>query len=390
MVSSVFLSYATAQIVAPNFGVEPDSLTRLADQANLQPEDIQHLVLNASDDFRQLVNLYTGLSVQAGSLTTLGLQTSLDPDTTALVAEMSGGNYGITALVRAVASSRPRAEVNVRVAALTPANVDASSSLLRETFALIARPVAAQGQPQTGVAANIRPVYAEAVRDLALQVAQFVRAQTEFDPALAVIRSDPPADVYINDVWLGSGDTVNLELVPGSYDIDVHAPGFLSGRRTVVLEAKQTNFVQFALIPAVGGSVQVRSTPTADIYLAGFAYGSSPITIPAPAGEHEVFVFRPGFSPETHTVTIQNFRVSRLDVTLVPITDNLLYWQAPAGFEVLINGELRPGYLPNPEAGTYTVEMRRLGRSINFEVVLEQDGIFELDLLSRSLTSLEP
>ncbi|MEM7735889.1 MAG: PEGA domain-containing protein, partial [Deinococcota bacterium] len=197
-------------------------------------------------------------------------------------------------------------------------------------------------------------------------------------------------DIYIDDVWLGSGDTVNLELAAGSYDIDVRADNFLSGRRTIVLEAAQTNFVQFALIPAAGGSVQVRTTPAAEIYLAGFAYGASPVTIPVQAGEHEVFVFRPGFSPETHAVTVKDFRVSRLDVTLTPITDNLLYWQAPAGFEVLINGELRAGYLPNPDAGTYAIEMRRSGRSIRFEVVLEQAGIFELDLLSRSLTMLEP
>ncbi|MEM6431362.1 MAG: PEGA domain-containing protein [Deinococcota bacterium] len=393
LLTSQLTSRAVAQIVAPDFGLESDVLTTLADQADLQADDIQQLVISASHDFRQLLSLYTGMTVQAGSLTTLGLQTSLSPDTTALVAEMSGGSYGVTALLGVVDSSRPRLEVNLRVAATTATtttDAQSSSSLLRETFPVMARPRPVSAQPPASDALSERPAYGEAVRDLAVQAAQFVRTQAQLDPALVVIRSDPPADVYIHDLWLGSGDTVNLELAPGSYDIDVRTPGFLSGRRTVVLEAEQTNFVQFALIPAAGGSVQVRSTPTADIYLAGFAYGASPVTIPAAAGEHEVFVFRPGFSPQTHTVSVNNFRVSRLDVTLTPITYNLLYWQAPAGFEVLIDGELRPGYLPNPELGFYTVEMRRSGRSIRFEVAFEREGIFELDLLSRSLTALEP
>jgi hypothetical protein len=168
----------------------------------------------------------------------------------------------------------------------------------------------------------------------------------------------------------------------------------LSGRRELTLEAAQTKVVQFALIPAASGSVQVRSVPEADIYVSGFAHGSSPATIPTAEGEHEVFVFRPGFRPETFAVEVKKFRVSRLDVALTPITDNLLFWDAPAGFDVYINGDLRQGYVPNPLPGVVEVEMRRVGqagqgRSIRFEVVLEREGIFELDFFTRSLEPLD-
>jgi hypothetical protein len=115
--------------------------------------------------------------------------------------------------------------------------------------------------------------------------------------------------------------------------------------------------------------------------------------VPTAEGEHEVFVFRPGFRPETLTVEVKKFRVSRLDVALEPITANLLFWDAPAGFDIYVNGNLRRGYVPNPSLGLLEVEMRRVGqddgRSIRFEVVLEQRGILELDLFKRSLEPLD-
>ncbi|MEM7738665.1 MAG: hypothetical protein AAF267_23075, partial [Deinococcota bacterium] len=165
--------------MAPDFGLEPNTLTNLATQADLQPADIAQLVAEASDDFRSLVALYTGMMVQAGSLTTLGLEASLSPDTAALVANMSGGQYGLTARVDAVPSSRPRLELQVRVVAVTDAP-DPSSSLLRETFPLLERPLLQQSQE-----VSERPVYAEAVRDLAREAAQFIRQQAQLDPALA-------------------------------------------------------------------------------------------------------------------------------------------------------------------------------------------------------------
>ena len=346
----------------------PDTLTTNA----------QTLAAEASEVLRQLLEHTTGMSVQAGSLSTLGMQSSLEPDTTALVAEMSGGQYGVTAVLEPLVSARARLALRVQVAS-SDGTVAAS---FRETFPL--REVPAEGQQ----------VYAEAVRAVAVDIGKLIREESGMQAALTLVRSEPAASFYLDGIWVGQGRTIELELAPGNVAIEARAEGFLSGRRELTLEAAQTKVVQFALIPAASGSVQVRSVPEADIYISGFARGRSPATVPTAEGEHEVFVFRPGFRPETLAVDVNKFRVSRLDVALEPITDNLLFWDAPAGFDVYINGDLRRGYVPNPRPGVIEIEMRRVGqagqgRSIRFEVVLEREGIFELDFFKRSLEPLD-
>lgn len=366
-----------AQVVVPD--IEVASL-RVASSQTPEPStdtvaaDAQTLAAEASSMLRQLLEHTTGMSVQAGSLSTLGMQSSLEPDTTALVAEMSGGQYGVTAVLEPLASARARVALRVQVAS-ADGTVTAS---FRETFPLRA--------------VNGQQVFAEAVWAVASDIGRRIREQSGTQAALTLVRSEPAASFYLDGIWVGQGRTIELELAPGNVAIEARAEGFLSGRRELTLEAAQTKVVQFSLIPAASGSVQVRSVPEAAIYVSGFAHGSSPATIPTAEGEHEVFVFRPGFRPETHDVEVKKFRVSRLDVALEPITDSLIFWDAPAGFEVYINGDLRQGYVPNPTVGVLEVEMRRVGRagerSIRFEVTLEREGIFELDFFSRSLEPL--
>lgn len=372
--------WAQAQVVVPDIEV---AAARVASTETVQPStetlaaDAQTLAAEASAVLRQLLEHTTGMSVQAGSLSTLGMQSSLEPDTTALVAEMSGGQYGVTAVLEPLASARARLALQVQVAS-SDGTVTAS---FRETFSL--RNVPAAGQQ----------VYAEAVRNVAADVGALIREQNGTQAALTLVRSEPAASFYLDGLWVGQGRTIELELAPGDVAIEARSEGFLSGRRELTLEAAQTKVVQFALIPAASGSVQVRSVPEADIYVSGFAHGRSPATVPTAEGEHEVFMFRPGFRPETFAVDVKKFRVSRLDVALTPITDSLIFWDAPAGFDVYINGDLRRGYIPNPTPGVIEVEMRRVGqgeRSIRFEVVLEREGIFELDFFSRSLEPLDP
>ncbi len=368
-----------AQVIVPDIEV---AAARVASTETVQPHtetlaaDAQMLAAEASAVLRQLLEHTTGMSVHVGSLATLGMQSSLEPDTTALVAEMSGGQYGVTAVLEPLESARARLALRVQVAS----SDGALTASFRETFPL--------------GAADGRQVYAEAVQVVASDIGRLIREHNGIQAALTLVRSEPAASFYLDGVWVGQGRTIELELAPGDVAIEARAEGFLSGRRELTLEAAQTKVVQFALIPAASGSVQVRSVPEADIYVSGFAHGSSPATIPTAEGEHEVFVFRPGFRPETFAVEVKKFRVSRLDVALTPITDNLLFWDAPAGFDVYINGDLRQGYVPNPLPGVVEVEMRRVGqagqgRSIRFEVVLEREGIFELDFFTRSLEPLD-
>jgi len=369
--------FAQAQIVVPDIAV---AIPRMAstettdiDTTAALATDAQALTGEASAVLRQWLEHTTGLSVRAGSLSTLGMQSSLEPDITALVAEMSGAQYGVTAVLEPLASARARLALRVQVAS-ADGTVAAS---FRETFPLRTFP---EGQQ----------VYADAVQAVASDIGTLIREQNGIQAALTLVRSEPAASFYLDGIWVGQGHTVELELAPGAVAIEARAEGFLSGRREVTLEASQTKVVQFALIPAASGSVQVRTLPEADIYVSGFAQGRSPTTVPTAEGEHEVFVFRPGFRPQTLAVDVNKFRVSRVEVVLEPITDNLLFWDVPAGFDVYINGNLRLGYVPNPRPGVIEVEMRRVGqgRSIRFEVVLEREGIFQLDFFKRSLEPL--
>ena len=358
-----------AQVVVPDIEV---AAARVASTETVQPEtvqpetvqpstdtsaaDAQALAAEASAVLRQLLEHTTGMSVHVGSLATLGMQSSLEPSTTALVAEMSGGQYGVTAVLEPLESARVRLALQVQVAS-RDGTVTAS---FRETFSL--RDVPAAGQQ----------VYAEAVRAVAADIGALIREQNGIQAALTLVRSEPAASFYLDGVWVGQGRTIELELAPGDVAIEARAEGFLSGRRELTLEAAQTKVVQFALIPAASGSVQVRSVPKADIYVSGFAHGRSPATVPTAEGEHEVFVFRPGFRPETFAVEVKKFRVSRLDVALTPITDNLLFWDAPAGFDVYINGDVRRGYVPNPTPGIIEVEMRRVSQGVSGQGVSGQ------------------
>ncbi len=347
---------ALAQVVVPSLGVRSGV-----------PEEVAERFTRL---FRQELAARLDLDIDPGTLVTPGLAASLEPDFAFVIAELGGGRYGVSGVV--LGSNLPnRYTVNLLVADVQTRQ---SSDLISQALD------------------NTRDE-ADAARQAAIAVADFIRPSRSPRPGPAelFVSSDPSgADIYVNDALVGTTPQI-LPFRPGRYTVEVRRAGFLPQREVVMLEATQTAFLRLSLPALQGGSVQVQATPQAEVRLDGRLVGETPLTVATAAGVRELRVSRPGFRTQTLSVTVRPFRVSRVRERLEPLSDNLIYWTPPSGFEVALGSVPKPlNYALNPRLGSHTVTLRRGEREITFDIELMRRGVFELDFETRTLVPLTP
>lgn len=349
------LGGAAAQVVVPTFAARQGVPVAVA-------ESFTTLL-------RQELAARLELSIERGALVAPGIVASLEPDFAFVIAELGGGRYGVSGVV--LGSSPPgRYTVNLLVA---DAQTRQSSDLISQALV----------SGDEGSAARLA----------AIAVADFIRPNRSPRPGPAelFVSSEPRgADIYIDGNLVGTTPQI-LPFRPGRYSVEVRREGFVPQREVIVLEAAQTAFVRFTLPPFQGGSVQVRASPRAEVRLDGRFVGDTPLTVTAPVGVSELRLSRPGFLTQTLSVTVRPFRVNRVNERLEPLSNNLIYWAPPSGFEVSVDGAPRPlNYLINPSLGVHTVSLQRGDRQLSFEITLERRGVFELDFETRTLVPLTP
>ena len=226
----------------------------------------------------------------------------------------------------------------------------------------------------------------EVVQSLSLQIKTFITpsgAPEEGSAALFVVTEPLSAEVLIDGVKLAETPLEDaLMLKPGLYEVEVRKEGFVPNSRLVNLQDGREMMERFTLTPIVGGSIQVRSQPNANVFLDGRSVGKTPLTIQALPGNHSVIIERPGFRPSSFNVRVENYRVSRVNQTLEPNSEVVLFWEALPSELVFIDGVLQTrDYIDNLGLGSYQIDLRSGGEKQSFSVTIGVEGAYRIDFV---------
>jgi hypothetical protein len=342
---------AAAQLVVPTFGVRGDvSDAFLADIMSAVRVELAHA---------------TGLEVVSGDRVIQGIAGSLEPDFTIVIAQLGAGRFGVSGEVAAEDGGRYTLTLMVG-----DREGRRFSDLMSETFT--------------------RKTLGTALASLAREVNAFVHPRDALPPgdAEVFITSQPAeAEVFINGVSVGVTSSLEpLALEPGRYQFEFRKEGYLPHREAITLESGHFKFVSVQLTAAAGGSIQVTSRPSADVYLDGEFKGRTPLVVVAPPGVRDVRLERAGFMPQQHSVPVRNFRVNRLSAELRPASEPLIFWEPVPGRLVFVNGLLRvESYVEGLRGGLHTIEVWHGDERERFRVVITSSGAYELDLETREL-----
>lgn len=351
-----FLSVAQAQVVVPDF----------ATRGAVPPVVVSRFM----EAFRESLESVTGLPTSLGELITTGIAGSLEPDFTFIIAELGGGRYGVSGEISRVETGGERYAVTILI----------GDAVARRTSDLLSQPLT----PITATATAAR---------LAEAVAGFLAPEerlTTGSAALFVSSSPAGAQAFVDGVGVGeTGALTTLALEPGRYEVEVRKEGFLPYTETVDLQAGRSVFVHAFLTRIAGGSIQAMSIPEAEVFLEGEPVGTTPVVFDARPGLREVRFERPGFEPQTLSVLVRNFRVSRVPVELRPVTEPLIFWEGRE-YLVFIDDLLRVSpFVADLRPGPHSVELRRGRERLRFTVDLPASGAYQLDFGERALLPLE-
>lgn len=323
--------------------------------------------------FRSAVGAATGLEVHNGELITPGIAGSLEPEFAMLIAELDAARYAISGEI-----------------ALSP-NADG------EPFAVNIIVVDAErGRSTDLITRPLDPDFINVtVTDIANAVAAFTSAKVELprgDAGLFVSSEPAEAQVFIDGVSIGRTAQIDVAmLAAGRYQLELRKAGFLPEVRMIELRSGDTSFVHIVLTAISGGSIQVAASPQAAVLLDGVASGSTPITLPALPGTHQVTLQRPGFRDETYDVLVRNYRVTRLETDLTPAVDPLLFWEERRELLVFIDGVLQPGaYAVDLKPGLRTIELVGGGATRSYLRAVPSSGVYRLDLTTGELLPYQP
>jgi hypothetical protein len=312
-----------------------------------------------------------GLRVTSAPLITAGIAGSLEPDFAVLIAQLEGTRYALTGEV----VGRDAAEGPFAVDVLAVDVLEGrASDLISRAFDL----------------ATLEAVAGE----LALALSDFAASEPALPPGDAglFVSTDPRgAEVRVGGIVLGRSGAIDLVgLAPGRYEVEVRLDGYLPEVRTLDLRGGDTSFLHVELTAIVGGSLQVVTRPSADVYVDGVRVGTSPLTIDAAPGERRVELRRPGFGGRVLTVPVRGFRVTRVELDLEPLGDPVLVWRLDRAVRVFVDGVQQPAGYALPEPGLRTIEVVVDGAVRRWLRAIPESGVLELDLDGGELRPLNP
>jgi hypothetical protein len=326
-------------------------------------------------DFRRQLEQTTGFGVSPGELVSPGLAGSLDAGLfAALLSDLGEGRYGVTGEISGPTVQRDGREGYSVNLLIVDARTGHASDLLSRVFPA--------GRT------------AETARLLADEVRRFVEPGVGLPAGSAelYVSSQPgEADVYVNGTYIGrTGPALEvLSLTPGRYELEWRKEGFLPSFDVVTAKDDRIDFAHALLQPTSTGGVHVTSRPAARVYVDNRLIGTTPLTEQVSPGQHSLRLERPGFESETTQVTVQRSRVSRVERQLRPVSSPLLFWEAPEGYLVYVNGlpRARP-FVADLPPGSYLVELVAPGETRRFEIYLPSVGSFEIDFTAQRLVPL--
>lgn len=202
---------------------------------------------------------------------------------------------------------------------------------------------------------------------------QAISATLEPNFAEVSVLAPGNADIYINQERKGSGRWSG-RLNTGLYTVEARKESHYSTRKTVDIKAGETTEILLeAPIPRYG-SLNINTDPIgAKVFVDGEFLGETPnIFRNILAGARTLRVEKNGFVSESQTITIEEGKVTPLDLTLQNGGSVIIHSQVP-GTEVFVDGT-HVGNAPctyTAAAGRYTVTARASGyRDVTRSVVI--------------------
>lgn len=191
-------------------------------------------------------------------------------------------------------------------------------------------------------------IFAENYQDLRTQVdvegcGVFQALQFALLPAWGdvTIGSMPEgAEVRIDGKPVGE-TPLKLQLLPGTYSVEVSANRYKTWRTQLAVKANQPETLDnIKLLPADGILVLTTRPPGASVSVGDEYAGKTPLKIPlSPKTTHLIHISKAGYKKATQKVGLSSAQVKELTVELVPIKGVVYVTVEPKEAELFVNGK---------------------------------------------------
>lgn len=350
----LFFALVNAQVVVPTFGIRGNVPETLIEEFMIQ--------------FRQDLRVLGVTDLEEGELIPPGIAGSLEPQWAYLAAEIESVRYAVLGEIQ---ESQTAYAVNILIG---DREAQRSSDIMSEPL-----------DPAQLSLASVR--LAQSVKDFLQPLAPLPKGSA----GLFVSSRPSGATLLINGIEQGiTGQLDVINLRPGSYQLEVRLEGYLPSQQRIELVAERIEPIHLDLYPAAGGSLQVLSVPSAEVFIDDVAKGFTPLTVEALPGIHKVRLRRPGFEDAVSDHLVKDNRVSRVGrVILQPQFERMIYWDASAAPLMRLDGVVQTSSFAQLSPGIHTIEVSREGETLKLSFEMPEVGVLMLDLQAGDLKMLD-
>lgn len=148
------------------------------------------------------------------------------------------------------------------------------------------------------------------------------------------------AEVYLSGVYRGKTPLVISNLSPGRYQIQLRLSGYKDYVGFVDVYSGQVSTYNFTLVP-LPAVLNIFSTPSsAEVYLNGAYRGKTPLSITdLSSGSYNIKLVLSGYEDYIETINLAPGEVRQLNITMKPISSEVMIDSRPQGASVYINGK---------------------------------------------------
>jgi formylglycine-generating enzyme required for sulfatase activity len=175
------------------------------------------------------------------------------------------------------------------------------------------------------------------------------------------------------------GETpLKLQLLPGTYSVEVGADRYKTWRTQLVVKANQPQALDnIKLLPADGILALSTRPPGANVTVGGEYAGKTPLKIPLdPKTTHLVRISKAGYEKASRKVGVSSAKVKKLTVELVPIKGVVYVMVEPKDAELFVNGKSWGPVRPELQltAIEHQLEIRKEGYESFFKKITPRPG----------------
>lgn len=148
------------------------------------------------------------------------------------------------------------------------------------------------------------------------------------------------ADVYVDGIGVGKTSLENLEVMPGSRRIEIHAENYQDLQADVEVDGCSKNQkIDLAMLPAWSNIYLSSIPPDAMVQINGELFGNTPLNIQLLAGTYRLEIRAENYATWKHRLVVKpNVSQEIKDIRLQPAPGKLTVITEPAGANTLIDG----------------------------------------------------